>query len=305
MSQLLPLTALLLILAGCGGSPSKAGSAEVRFDGGLALEAVRAQLAFGPRVPGTEGHAGCAQWMIDEFSRYADSVAADRWDHVTAAGDSLPLINITASFNPSERKRVLLCAHWDTRPVADQDPDPAKRGSPIPGANDGGSGTAVLLELAHVFAANPPGVGVDLVLFDGEDYGDFNAGTDVLLGSLRFAAHNRRYRPRLGILLDMVGDADAEFPYEGYSWQWLNRDVELVWDTAHELGYGNYFVRQQGTHVIDDHVPLFKAGIHCIDVIQMGLPYWHTHGDDIDKLSAATLEAVGRTVAEVVRSFAE
>ncbi len=305
MNNLLPLTAILLALAGCGGTMTDAGSAEVRFDGARAVQAVQAQLDFGPRVPGTAGHEACANWMIEYFSRYADSVDTDRWDHITTTGDTLPLVNITASFNPSERRRVLLCAHWDTRPAAEHDPDQSRRNEPMPGANDGGSGTAVLLELARVFASNPPEVGVDIVLFDGEDYGDFTASTDVLLGSIRYAQRNRRYRPRIGILLDMVGDANAKFPYEGHSLSRFRKDVELVWNTAHELGYGDHFPRQSGGYVIDDHIPLIEAGIRCMDIIQMGLPYWHTHGDTIDKISAATLEAVGRTMVEVVKKVAE
>lgn len=293
-------TAMLIALTGCGGAPSEAGSAETVFDGQMAYEAVRAQLDFGPRAPGTEAHGLCAEWMLAELTRHADSVTADRWTHITEAGDTLALVNISASWNTDDRTRVLLCAHWDTRPVADHDPDPERRGQPIPGANDGGSGTAVLLELARVFSRNPPDVGVDIVLFDGEDYGDFTAGEDVLLGSTRFAARNSRYRPRLGILLDMVGDSTAEFPYEGYSLQRLRRDVELVWNTAHELGYGGYFPRRSGMYVVDDHIPLMNEGISCIDVIQMGLPYWHTHADDIGNISAETLEAVGRTVAEAI-----
>ncbi len=305
MKNLLPLTVVLLALAGCGGTLSEADSAEVRFDGARALEAVQSQLDFGTREPGGPGHDACAAWMIDYLGQYADSVATDRWTHVTTAGDTLPLVNIIASFNPGNHRRVLLCAHWDTRPVGEHDPDPANRNKPIPGANDGGSGTAVLLELARVFAASAPEVGVDIVLFDGEDYGDFHANTDVLLGSIRFARQNKRYRPRLGILLDIVGDASAKFPYEGHSHNWFRDDVELVWNTAHELGYGETFPHQAGGHVVDDHIPLIKAGIRCIDIIQMGLPYWHTQGDTIDKLSAKTLEAVGRTVAEVVKKAAE
>jgi glutaminyl-peptide cyclotransferase len=305
MKPLLPLTVILLALAGCGGTMSEADSAEVQFDGARALAAVQTQLNFGTREPGGPGHDACASWMIEYFGQYADSVAADRWNHVTTSGDTLPLVNIIASFNPGNHRRVLLCAHWDTRPIAEHDPDPSRQNSPIPGANDGGSGTAVLLELARVFAATAPEVGVDIVLFDGEDYGDFHAGTDILLGSIRFAQLNSRYRPRIGILLDMIGDTAAKFPYEGHSLTRFRSDVELVWNTAHELGYGNLFPRQNGGYVIDDHIPLHEAGIRCMDIIQMGLPYWHTHGDTIDKLSAETLEAVGRTVAEVVKKVAE
>lgn len=299
MRFLISAALLLLCLASACGHGSGA-ERHLAFDGQKAFAGIETQVAFGPRVPGSPAHSLCANYLAETFSQRADTVWTDRWSHVTSAGDTLPLVNIGASFNPQNRDRVLLCAHWDSRPVAEHDPDPAKRDQPIPGANDGGSGVAVLLELARVFSAERPEVGVDLVLFDGEDYGDFYAGTDVLLGSRRFASRARGYRNILGILLDIVGDRNARFLYEGYSWSWLRKDVLLLWDTAESLGYGKYFPRQAGPSAIDDHVPLQQAGIRCIDIVQMGLPYWHTHADTPDKCSAATLEAVGRTVAAVV-----
>ena len=289
---------LVCLTLGCGSSST--GEKHLAFDGEKAFAEIEAQVAFGPRVPGSPGHSACTSYLVRKLSESADTVWTDRWSHVTVTGDTLPLVNIGASFNTENRDRVLLCAHWDTRPVAEHDPDPAKRDQPIPGANDGGSGVAVLLELARIFSAEPPEVGVDIVLFDGEDYGDFYENKDVLLGSLRFASRARGYRNLLGILLDMVGDRNAGFPYEGYSWNRLPADVRLIWDTAESLGYGSYFVRQNGPAVIDDHVPLLDRGIRCIDIVQMGLPYWHTHADTPDKCSPATLEAVGRTVAAVL-----
>ena len=289
---------LVCLTLGCGSGST--GEKHLAFDGEKAFAEIEAQVAFGPRVPGSPGHSACASYLVRKLSESADTVWTDRWSHVTVAGDTLPLVNIGASFNTANRHKVLLCAHWDTRPVAEHDPDPAKRDQPIPGANDGGSGVAVLLELARIFSAEPPEVGVDIVLFDGEDYGDFYENKDVLLGSLRFASRARGYRNLLGILLDMVGDRNAGFPYEGYSWNRLPADVRLIWDTAESLGYGSYFVRQNGPAVIDDHVPLLDRGIRCIDIVQMGLPYWHTHADTPDKCSPATREAVGRTVAAVL-----
>ena len=293
---------LLTVLpaAGCSETNGPGADSYAAFDGGRALEQVAAQVAFGPRVPGTTGYLACRTYLTEQLGRLADSVWTDRWSHATAVGDTIELANIGAVFNPASASRVLLCAHWDTRPVAEHDPDPARRAQPIPGANDGASGVAVLVELARVFSENPPEVGVDIVLFDGEDYGDFNNLRDVLLGSSRFAATRKGYHPKLGILLDMVGDANAAFPYEGYSWNWIRDQVELVWSTASRLGYGHVFPRQEGPAVIDDHYPLIQAGIRCIDIVQMGLPYWHTTGDTPDKLSAASLEAVGRTLANVI-----
>jgi hypothetical protein len=294
----LAIAFLLLLSSGC-----KTGRSEksyLLFDSGKAFSYIEKQVAFGPRVPGTIAHSSCAGFLLETMAAFADTAWIDTWPHVSAKGDILKLANIRASFNPGAEERIFLCAHWDTRPVADQDPDPGNRQQPIPGANDGGSGVAVLLELARVFSLNRPEKGVDLALFDGEDYGDFYADQDVLIGSRRFAEFNRNYRPVLGILLDMVGDRNAAFLYEGNSRAALPKDCQLVWDTAERLGYGKIFLRQAGPAVIDDHIPLLNAGIHCIDIVQMGLPYWHTVGDTPDKLSPASLEAVGRTLAAVV-----
>lgn len=293
---------LLPALTGCGSDRAAAETGYLAFDGTRAFAEVETQVSFGPRVPGTENHRACAAYLAETLKGLADEVETDEWDHLSAAGDTLRMINIRAAFRPGAGTRILLCAHWDTRPIAEHDPYPEKRGLPIPGANDGASGVAVLLELARVFSLDPPAVGVDIVLFDGEDYGDFYEDEDVLVGSRRFAALNSGYRPRFGILLDMVGDASARFPWEGNSWAALPDVCRLVWDTAHGLGYGEYFPRQVGVAVIDDHIPLLKTGIRCINIIQMGLPYWHTHADTPDKLSPSTLEAVGRTVAAVVFS---
>ena len=290
----------LLTAAGCGSESEALENGHLLFEGARAFSRVEAQVAFGPRVPGSGPHRACAAYFESELKALADVLEQDRWEHVTLDGDTLSLVNIHASFNPRANQRILLCAHWDSRPTADHDPDPDLRGQPIDGANDGASGVAVLLELARVLKSQPPPAGVDIVLFDGEDYGDFQLDRDVLLGSRRFAAQNGAYRPVFGILLDMVGDREAVFPWEGNSQNALPDICRLVWDKAHELGYGKYFPRQNGTAVIDDHIPLLQTGIRCIDIIQMGLPYWHTTADTPDKLSPATLEAVGRTLAALI-----
>lgn len=291
---------IFLFTLGCGNAAEEVRENYLLFEGNRAFAEIEAQVAFGPRVPGSSGASACAEYLIERLSSLADSTWNDRWDYFNTAGDTLPLVNICASFEPAALRRVLLCAHWDTRPIAEHDPDPARRSLPIPGANDGASGVAVLLELARIFSLERPQLGVDIVLFDCEDYGDFYAAQDVLVGSRRFAEMNKNYRPELGVLLDMVGDRNASFPYEGYSWNSRPGDCRLVWDTAHRLGYAEHFQRQVGTGVVDDHLPLLSAGIRCIDIVQMGLPYWHTHHDTPDKCNPSTLEAVGRTIAAVV-----
>jgi Zn-dependent M28 family amino/carboxypeptidase len=293
----------LLLALSCSTTARESGAGNQLFEGSRAYSAIKTQVEFGPRVPGTPAHLACAEYLAERLGSLADSTWHDSWNHLNAAGDTLKLFNICVSFQPDALRRVLLCAHWDTRPVAEHDPDPSRRDLPIPGANDGGSGVAVLLELARVFSVDQPQVGVDIVLFDCEDYGDFYADKDVLVGSRRFAEKNRRYRPEMGILLDMVGDRQASLPYEGNSWASLPQHCRLVWETAETLGYGQIFVKQVGPAVIDDHIPLLRSGIRCIDIIQMGLPYWHTHQDTPDKCSPSTLEAVGRTLAEVVKGL--
>ncbi|NIR39539.1 MAG: M28 family peptidase, partial [Actinobacteria bacterium] len=176
------LVAALLLLGACTdpGQPSGATPGRPAFDGQSAYTLVEAQVAFGPRVPGTEGHARQLEWMLERLA-VAPVLAADSFEHVTTGGDTLSLVNVLARFAPEEARRILLLAHWDTRPTSDQASDPALRATPVPGANDGASGTAVLLHLAELLAAHRPPLGVDLLLVDGEDYGP--GVEDMLLGA--------------------------------------------------------------------------------------------------------------------------
>jgi Zn-dependent M28 family amino/carboxypeptidase len=212
------------------------------------------------------------------------------------SGDTLRLENIMARFRPADPNRVLYLTHWDTRPVADADPDPAKRSLPIPGANDGASGTAMLLEVADVLHKAPPAIGVDLLFVDGEDYGSFTADSlkDVLIGSRYFAAHVAGYRPLYAVLWDMVGDRDQQFLQEGYSLQGAPEVVERVWSAAESLHLGNVFRPGSWGPITDDHVPLLEVGIRAIDVIDIDYPAHHTMQDTVDKVSAQSLANAGR-----------
>jgi len=276
------------------------------FDGTPAMELVRTQVGFGPRVPGTEGHARQRTWMLAHLEARAPVVVADTFTHVTTRGDTLTLTNVVARFRPEETRRILFLAHWDTRPTADMAADPADRGTPIPGANDGGSGTAVLLHLATILGEHPPPMGVDLLFVDGEDWGP--GPEDMFLGAIRYASRleTLEVRPVYGVLLDMVGDADPLFPVEGYSAHYAPVVVRKVWDAAERLGYGHIFPRRVGQSIADDHLPLNQAGLPTANVIDFdygpGNAYWHTPDDTPDRVSARTLGIVGEVVTELIYS---
>jgi Peptidase family M28 len=303
------LWTILLVAAACacGGRPSRA----QRFDAAQAMRWVEYQVAAGPRVPGLPGHAAIQAWLERELRSRADSVVVQAFPYVTEAGDSLHragdtlhLANILARFRPADPSRILYVTHWDTRPVAENDPDPAKRGTPIPGANDGASGTALLLEVADVLKHEPPSVGVDLLFVDGEDYGDFDTGKDVLIGSAYFAKHQPAgYPPLFGVLWDMIGGRDQRIMEEGYSLQYAPEVVDRVWSTADSLHLGAMFRPVDGGYISDDHVPLLQAGIRIIDVIGFeNYRVWHhTLEDTPDKVSVTTLGDVGRLALALLR----
>ncbi|HJU64446.1 MAG TPA: M28 family peptidase [Gemmatimonadaceae bacterium] len=290
-----------VLLAAC----DRDGGAKTEFSGERAMEYIRTQLQFGPRIPGSLGHQRTGDWIVDQMRQRADTVIVQSWSHVTQAGDTLPLRNILARHNPAASERILYLAHWDTRPVADQAPQPSRRQLPVPGANDGGSGVALLMALADVLKAAPPEIGVDLLFVDGEDYGEFDRAKrhDVLIGSTYFAAHlpSPDYRPLYGVLWDMIGDGDLQLYQEGYSVERAPEVVSLVWETARRLGYSRYFIPQVGQAVADDHLPLLDAGLRVIDVIDIQYPAHHTPDDLIDKVSARSLQVVGDVAVSLIR----
>jgi Zn-dependent M28 family amino/carboxypeptidase len=275
------------------------------FDGARAFDLLTAQTAFGPRNPGSIGHGDCLRYLVTTLSRLADSVRTEPFTVKGYDNEFLHLTNVVAQFRPLERSRVLLCAHWDTRPRADREQNRARQNEPIPGANDGASGVAVLLELASLMNRTPPPVGVDIVLFDGEDYGREGDLEYYLLGSRHFARTVSALPPyRFGILLDMVGDTFLEIPRELNSIRLAPAVVEMVWGTAQDLGF-TQFVNIPGEAVHDDHIPLNEAGIPTVDIIDFNYPdatnrYWHTHQDSPEHCSPESLEAVGTVVAHVI-----
>jgi len=291
--------AAALFLTAC---PSEHGP-RTAFNGSEALGFVKTQLDFGTRVPGTPPHEKCGDWITSQMKQFADTVIEQRWTHVTAAGDTLPLRNILARFRPNATQRVLYLTHWDTRPVSDGAKDPAERKLPMPGANDGASGVALFVELARVLHRTPPNVGVDLLFVDGEDYGTFVPDqVDVLLGSKYFAQHlpSPDYQPLYGVLFDMIGDRDLDIYEEGNSLEHSPEVVSLVWRKAADLGYAKYFIPSPGGAVIDDHLPLIDVGLHVIDVLDIDYPYHHTPQDTFDKVSAQSLQIVGDVATALV-----
>lgn len=275
------------------------------FSGERAFAHLLKQTSFGPRNPNSKGHAACLTYLADALRLLADDVRLQEFTAEGYDGETLHLTNIIASFRPELKTRILLCAHWDTRPRADQDEHKALRDLPILGANDAASGVAVLLELASLLHATPPAIGVDVVLFDGEDYGKEMDHQRYLIGSRHFARQkDADYVPRFGILLDMVGDTFLELPREKHSVQFAPDIVSLVWSTARELGI-TQFVDQDGEEILDDHVPLNEAGIKTIDIIDFNYPdptnrFWHTHQDIPEHCSGESLGAVGTVLTHVV-----
>ncbi len=293
---LLPvLCALLPVAAAPRGSATDALRSRL-FDSERAYRDLVRQCDFGPRVPDTPAHDQCGRWLAEELGSRADELSVHRLR--AKAGDTLvPLANIAATFNPDGTRHILLCAHWDTRPNADRDPDPANRRKPVIGANDGASGVAVLLEIARALQAHPPKQRVTIVLFDGEDYGP--SATDMFLGSRAFAESYSGPPVDWGVLLDMVGDRELRLPYERYSFDRAPAVVDRIWGAAARAG-SEAFVREPGPSVLDDHVFLLRAGIPCIDVIDFDYPHWHTRADTPDKCSADSLGQVGRAILRAI-----
>lgn len=253
------------------------------FNGQRAYADVETQVAFGPRLPGSEGHAMIREWMREEL------VAAG-WQVEVQESEALghPIQNIVAK-RSAEAPQIIIGAHYDSRIFADQDPDPSQHTNPVPGANDGASGVAVLLELARTLPEDTQPIW--LVFFDAEDNGNIE-GWDWILGSREFVRNNS-IQPRAVIIVDMIGDADLNIYKE------RNSNPELtdeIWGTAKSLGYQNKFIPSYKYSMEDDHTPFLEAGLPAVDIIDFDYPYWHTTQDTPDKVSAESLEAVGKTL---------
>jgi glutaminyl-peptide cyclotransferase len=290
------LLALLSFAAACGARPT------VReYDGAAAFGYLERQVAFGPRIPGTPAHERTGAWLDTLLRARADTVVVQAWAHRTAGGKDLLMRNFLARFRPEATERVLFLAHWDTRPISDG-PNSRAPKAPVPGANDGASGVALLLGVADALKRQPPAVGVDLLFVDGEDYGRFADSVDVLIGSTYYAAHQPAGpRPRYAVLFDLIADRDLQVYQEGNSLVGAPDVVEQIWGIATSLGYGRYFIASPKYTLIDDHLELQKAGIRAIDVVDFDYPSWHTPDDTIDKVSAQSLQVVGDVAMAILR----
>lgn len=282
------------------------------FNADSAYTFVKKQVDFGPRVPGSKAHANCAAFFQKKLKGYGLKVTLQQAPITTFDNNTFTLQNIFAAYRPELKNRILLCAHWDSRPFAEN--DLVNIGKPIDGANDGASGAGVLLEVARLLALHQPEIGIDIFLNDLEDYGqpDMDMGptkSDTWCLGTQYWAKNKAadYQPKFGILLDMVGGQNPSFPKEGTSMNYAPEIVHKVWKTAASLGYGNVFINQEAHATTDDHLYLNSiAQIPTIDIVHMEPSserypsYHHTHGDKLDIIEKSTLKMVGQTLMQVI-----
>lgn len=318
----------IILLDGCKSKTSSEQSAEQvqklvaspEFHGDSAFQFVKKQVEFGARVPNAPAHKACGDYLVSTLKKFGLEVTEQNFFPTTYDGKKLNARNIIASFNPKATKRILLTSHWDSRPFSDQ--DSIIKNKPVLAANDGASGVGVLLEIARVLSisGNKLNLGVDIILFDAEDWGNSEKATDKFggfcLGSQYWAAnkHIPDYTAYFGILLDMVGAKGATFPKEGYSVSMADGVVRNVWEIASQLGYSNYFIDKAGPSITDDHIPVNEtAKIPMINIIHIKqndpehtfFDQWHTAHDDMENIDPKTLKVVGQTLIQVLYQESE
>ena len=313
------------LLASCGGkkqsseSLSETTTAEIpEFNADSALSHVVSQCNFGPRLVGSEAHGQCGEYIVGKFRQYGFDVTRQMADFTFYDGTRQKGYNIIAQSNPKAESRILIAAHWDSRPWADNDPNPAYHKNPILGANDGASGVAIMLEVARLLQSQKPEIGIDFVCFDAEDAGtpqwaekDEDASDTWCLGSQYWAAHPHATGFRFGLLLDMVGGQGAHFYREGYSMQYASSVVAQFWAAAKQAGYGTFFKEEGGGYITDDHLPVNRiARIPMADIIpyyptaETGFgPTWHTMADTPENIDRNTLKAVGQSLLQLIYSL--
>ena len=316
---LLPLLLLLYLSYGCKEDKKRNTKAELStdfqapaFSADNAYALIEKQLAFGPRVPGTDTHKACKDFLESTLKATGATVNVQEFsaDFLTVKGATA--YNIIGTFNPNAPRRIMLAAHWDSRLIAEKDADPAKKNIPIAGADDGASGVAVLLELAQIIQKNPlQTIGIDMVLFDAEDQGDSNGATETwCLGSQYWGQnpHTSNYFAEYGVLLDMVGAKDAHFGLEEISTANAKTQQTKIWSLAKTLGYEDLFTQVNTGTIVDDHYFVMKyRGFPMVDIINRPLKlqhgfghYHHTHEDNIDIISKETLAKVGHVITQLI-----
>lgn len=312
---------MLIFLVSCGNTTKKSTPKQDKpmtekqvsvpdFNADSAYQFVADQLAFGPRVPESEAHKKCGNYLETTLKKYTPYVIRQQFQTRLADKRIVRGSNFIASFKPESKKRILLCAHWDARPFADKEKDPSKHNTPIDGANDGASGVGILLEIARQLNLQETEMGIDIIFFDLEDSGTYGSNDSWALGSKYWSKnpHVPNYRARFGILLDMVGVANPYFTHEAVSRQYAPDILRKIWAAAKSLGYGTYFVDEKTGGIYDDHVPINQnMGIPTIDIIHYDsetssgfFPHWHTLGDNLESIDKNTLKIVGQTVLAVI-----
>jgi hypothetical protein len=280
---------------GQSGAPRTAAPTVPDFDSNESFQYLTQQCDFGPRVPNSATHQKCEQYILDNLKPYVDQTITQNFPYKdTNRNVDLHLSNILGIINPNGADKILLCAHWDTRPTADNDFTLANRDKPIPGADDGASGVAVLLELAKVFHKTRPKAEVILAFWDGEDWGPDDG--HMYLGAIYFSKYPGNLKPNKAILIDMIGNKGVTVPREAYS---ENKEPALVdefYNDADSLGYTQQFPSAAGQEIYDDHWPMIAAGIPTIDLIDFNYAYWHTLQDTPDKCSPGSLIIIGRSL---------
>lgn len=288
----------------------------VTFSADSAYSYVAAQAAFGPRVPGTAAHTACVDYLTAKMRQLGAQVEVQEGTGTAYDGSAQAVRNIVASYRPDRVRRILLCAHYDSRPWADHDKDEAKRDTPISGANDGASGVGVLMEIGRQLQARQPNVGVDIIFFDAEDGGtpdhvktrDYRPDTWCVGSQMWGKGQGRDAQHLFGILLDMVGDSSAVFPIELFSKGSAPDVVEKVWGMAEATGHADRFVRSEGSYITDDHYYINKlTSVPTIDIIHYDVQNekgfcdtWHTQDDTMARISRESLAAVGEVVLAVI-----
>ena len=288
-----------------------------RFVADSAMASIRTQCHFGPRVTGSEAHQQCMEYIVDKFRQYGAQVRLQQGNVTLYDGSAIKATNIIASLNVENPDRLLICAHWDSRPWADNDPEEANHRTPVPAANDGASGVAVMLEMARLMQQQPIRTGIDFVCFDAEDMGtprwaedEYDSDDTWCLGSRMWAqkAREEGYMARYGILMDMVGGRGCTFAQEMVSKEFAGPVVDMLWQLAAQIGYSHFFPRTEGAWLMDDHVNVNRlARIPCLDIVphftdgpsSFG-PTWHTVNDTPENIDPNVLEAVGQSILQLL-----